>query len=66
MSYLLSGGQVIVGMGLLFLWWMAIHFLSRRNHGKQMTNVAFVVWTPLFMLWSTAGFILIFHGLNLI
>jgi hypothetical protein len=61
-SYLFGAGQIIVGIGLLIAWWFALIFVDRRSHGKRMTNIGFVVTPSLFLIWFTAGCVLIVRG----
>ena len=64
MSYLFGGGQIIVGVGLLVVWWLVLTLIGRRNEGRPMTRMGFAVTPSLFLLWATAAFILIVRGLS--
>lgn len=63
MNYLFGGGQIVIGIGVLVVWWLALTLVGRRNHGKPMTNIGFAVMPSILLLWLTAGCILIVRGL---
>ena len=64
MSYLIGGGQIVVGIAVLVLWWLALMFLSRRNVGRPMTSFGFAVTPSVLLLWATIGGILIIRGIG--
>ena len=66
MSYLLGGGQIVVGLAILAAWWIALTFLGSRWRDKPMTAMRFAVVPSFFLLFGVAGFILILHGLGAI
>lgn len=64
MSYLLGAGQIVVGIGILVAWWLALTFVGVRQKGRTMTAIGFAVVPSLFLLWATAGCILIVRGIG--
>jgi hypothetical protein len=64
MSYLVGGGQIIVGVGLLVALWIALAVLGRRNEGKQMSRMGFAITPSIFLIWATAAVILIVRGIS--
>jgi hypothetical protein len=64
MSYLLSSGQIVAGLAVLVLWWIALHFLGRRNADKPLSAMAFAFGPTSFLLWFAGGCILIMLGLG--
>ena len=63
MSYLLGGGQIIVGLGLLVGWWLVLTLIGRRNQGRPMTSMGFAIIPSLFLLWLMAAGVLIVRGI---
>ena len=63
MSYLIGGSQILVGIAILVTWWLTLALMGRRNRGKPMTTIGFAIVPSLFLLWLTAGGILIVRGL---
>ena len=63
MSYLLGGGQVVMGIALLVGWWLALSFMGARLKGKPMTSVGFAVTPSVFLLWGILAGILIVNGI---
>jgi hypothetical protein len=66
MHYLLSGGEVVAGLGVLVLWWLALSFLGRRWGGQPMGAIRFAVIPCIFLLWLVSGSILVLRGFGLI
>lgn len=64
MSYLLGGGQIVVGIAVLVAWWLALTFLGARQVGKPMTAMGFAVVPSILLLWLTGGVILVIRGLS--
>ena len=66
MNYLLGGGQIVVGLGLLFLWWITLTFLGARWRDKELSALRFAIVPSIFLLWAVGGFILLFRGLGIL
>ena len=66
MSYLLGGGQIVLGLGLLVLWWLALTLLGRRWNEKELSATMFAVVPSIFLLWAVGSFILLFRGLGVL
>ena len=64
MNYLLGGGQIVVGIGVLVLWWLALTVMGHRQKNKPLTAFGFAVVPSFFLLWLTAGCILIMRGIG--
>ena len=64
MSYLIGGGQLVAGIAILVAWWLVLSLVGRRNAGKPMTTSGFIFYTPIFLIWMTAGAILIARGIS--
>lgn len=63
MSFLIGGGQIVIGIVILVVWWLTLALMGRRNQGKQMTTLGFAVVPSIFLFWFTAGGVLIVRGL---
>jgi len=64
MDYFLSGGQAVAGLAMLVLLWLTLRFLERRNQGKSLSSIGFVLWPTLLLLWGVGGCILILRGIG--
>jgi|SwirhirootsSR3_FD_contig_31_11842257_length_442_multi_3_in_0_out_0_1 hypothetical protein len=64
MSYLIGGGQLVAGIAILVAWWLVLSLVGRRNAGKPMTTSGFIFYTPIFLIWMTAGAILVVRGIS--
>jgi len=64
MSYLIGGGQLVAGIAILIAWWLVLSLVERRNAGKPMTIRGFIFYTPMFLIWMTAGAILVVRGIS--
>jgi hypothetical protein len=64
MSYLLGGGQVVLGVGLFIAWYLALVFMSARLKNKPMTSMGFAVTPSLFLLWGILAGVLIVRGVG--
>jgi hypothetical protein len=64
MNYLVGGGQIVVGVGLLFLWWLTLTLLGRRWSDQPMGAVRFAVIPCIFLIWLVLGFIIALRGLG--
>lgn len=65
MSWLVGGGQLVVGVGVLVLWWIALRVV-RGDGTKPLTAARFVTMPAVFLLWMVGGIVLILHGIGLI
>ena len=48
MSFILGSTQILAGIGSIVLLWFTLHFFSRRNVGKPVTNIGFAVVPAFF------------------
>jgi hypothetical protein len=64
MNYILGSSQILAGIGSIVVLWFTLHFLSRRNVGKPITNVGFAIVPAFFLLWFVGSCVLILHGLG--
>jgi hypothetical protein len=65
MEWLMSGGELLAGVVLLVLWWLALKVLG-GNETKRLTNTRFVILPCIFLLWLVGGLILVLQGLRVI
>ena len=63
-DYLLGGGQAVLGVGLLVLWWLAFTYLRHRWRDKVLSAFGFAVVPCIFLLWIVAGVILVLRGVG--
>jgi hypothetical protein len=64
LDYLLSGGQVLAGLGAIVLWWLAVKLVGRLRSDKPLSALMFAVVPCVFLLWFVGGGILILSGLG--
>lgn len=64
MSWLIAGGELLVGAVVLVVWWIALQAMNRRNW--PMTNFRLSVLAPLMLMWAVAGVILVLRGLTVL
>jgi hypothetical protein len=64
MNYLFGGGQVVVGLGLLLAWWLALVFLGSRWRDKPLSAIRFAVTPVVFVAWFVGAFLVILRGLG--
>jgi hypothetical protein len=64
MNYLFGGGQVVVGLGLLVAWWLALTFLGSRWRDQPLSSIRFAVTPVVFLVWFVGGFLLVLRGLG--
>ena len=64
MTYLLGSTQVLAGIGSIVVLWFTLHFFSRRNVDKPITNMGFALVPSLFLLWFVGSCVLILRGLG--
>ncbi|HEY7085841.1 MAG TPA: hypothetical protein VH519_13620 [Hyphomicrobiaceae bacterium] len=64
MSYMLGGGQVIVGLVVLVAWWLALRLLRRLNEAKPLSSIGFAFWPSLLLIWLVGGCILMLRGIG--
>ena len=64
MNYLFGGGQVVVGLGLLLAWWLALVFLGSRWRDKPLSATRFAVTPVVFLTWLVGAFLLVLRGLG--
>jgi hypothetical protein len=62
MDYLLSGGEVVVGLLVLVAWWFTLRLIGRLRSDKPLSALMFAVVPCVFLLWLVGGFILILRG----
>jgi len=62
MNYLLSGGEIVVGLGVLLAWWFALRLVGRLRGDKELSALMFAFVPCVFLLWMVAGFILLLRG----
>jgi len=65
MDYLLGGGQIVVGLGALVLWWITLTLVSRRWSERPLGYMRFAVTPCIFLLWFVFGFLITIRGLGL-
>jgi hypothetical protein len=65
MEWLLDGGQLVAGITLIALLWVALRYVG-GDGSKPLSAFRFVALPSVFLLWAVAGFILIFNGIGLI
>jgi hypothetical protein len=63
MEWFWAGGELLVGIVALVLWWMALKLLSRGANAK-LTNMRFVGFPIIFLLWGVGGVILVLRGVG--
>jgi hypothetical protein len=66
MSYLLGGGEVILGLAVIALWFVMLFAMERRNGSKPLSSLAFAFWPSMFLLWMIAGCIMVLRGAGLV
>jgi hypothetical protein len=66
MGYLFGGGQVVVGIGVIMAWWLALKLDRLRLGGRPLSRMGFAVVPTLFLLWFLAGALLIVLGLGIV
>ena len=64
MSYLLGGGQIVIGAGMFVALWLALTFMGARLKGKPMTSIGFAVTPSLFLIWAILAGVLIVRGVT--
>ena len=64
MNYLFGSGQVVVGLGLLLAWWLALVFLGSRWRDKPLSAIRFAVTPVVFVAWFVGAFLVILRGLG--
>ena len=64
MEWLMSGGELLAGVIALFLWWLVVEFLHRRN--RSLTNFHLVFIPMIFLPWAVGGVVLVLRGLRLL
>ena len=64
MNYLFGSGQVVVGLGLLVAWWLALKFLGSRWRDKPLSATRFAVTPVVFLTWFVGAFLLVLRGLG--
>jgi hypothetical protein len=64
MSQLLGGGQILVGLGLIVGWWLALRLVGKLNRDKRMTALGLVGGPCVFLLWFVGAGILILRGMS--
>ena len=62
MDYLLSGGEVVVGLLVLVAWWFTLRLVGRLRSDRELSALMFAVVPCVFLLWLVGGFILILRG----
>lgn len=65
MAWLIGGGQLIVGIGLIAVWWIALRII-RGDGNRPLTSFRFVALPSILLLWFVGGFVLILRGSGLI
>lgn len=65
MEWLLSGGELLVGVVVLALGWLLLKFFS-GDATTKLSNMRFALLPILFMLWFVGGGILVLLGLRLL
>jgi hypothetical protein len=65
MQWIVGGGQMVVGIVLIVLWWLALRFMQ-TDGTKTMSAIGFTAIPTLFLLWFVGAAILILHGVGLI
>jgi hypothetical protein len=62
---LIGGGEVLVGVLAIVLWWLVLRLASGRDD-RPLTNTRFVILPSLFLLWIVGSFMLIMRGVGLL
>jgi uncharacterized membrane protein len=65
MEWLLAGGELLVGIVALVLWWLALKMISGDENTK-LSSTRFVVFPVVFLLWVVGAVVLVFRGAGLI
>jgi hypothetical protein len=65
MDFLLGGGQIVVGLGALVLWWITLTLVGRRWSERSLGTMRFAVTPCVFLLWFVFGFLITLRGLGL-
>jgi hypothetical protein len=65
MQWLWAGGELLVGIGALVLWWLAVKLFS-GGADKRLTNMRFVGLPTILLLWGVGGVILVLRGVGLL
>ncbi len=66
MSWLWAGGELLVGVIVLVLWWLVVKVAERRGRDKPLTHMRFAVLPSLLLLWLVGGVVLILRGLGVL
>ena len=66
MAWLFAGGEVLAGVIVLVLWWLAMKLAERRGKHTQLTSMRFAVLPGILLLWFVGGVILLMRGVGLI
>jgi hypothetical protein len=64
LDYLLSGGQVVVGLGVLVVWWLTLALMGRLYAERRLSGLMFAFVPCVFLLWLVSGSILVLRGLG--
>lgn len=61
MEWLLAGGELLTGIVILVLWWLALKALS-GDEKTTLSSTRFVLLPIIFLLWVVGGLVLVLRG----
>jgi hypothetical protein len=65
MQWLLAGGEILTGIGVLAAWWFALKFFG-RHRDQPLSNFRFVLLPSIMLLWAVGGIVLLLRGLSVL